>query len=73
MLDAGFKRGGCMPAQVGEAGDVEEFAGGAVWFAGVEGDFSVVAECFGDQVGELGYADVFAGAEVNKAWFWVVE
>ena len=53
------------PAEAAQAGDVEQFARGAIGFARVEDELALEADDFGDLVREFGDGDVDAGADVE--------
>ena len=54
-----------LPTEMVQAGDVEEFAGGAVGAGGVEDELTGVADDTGDFLGEVGDGEFFAGADVD--------
>ena len=54
------------PTEVEELGHVEELAGGAVGFGGVEGEGASVAEDVADGFGELADGDVVSAADIDN-------
>ena len=66
----GFRESGSewdlsLPAESVHFCHVEEFAGGAVGFGGVEGEFAGEADGGFDEFGEFADGDVLAAAEVD--------
>ena len=70
--DVAFERDLMVPAERVEAGDVEEFARGAVGFRGIESPFTRKLNNRSHQTGEVGDGDVFTGADVDELLFVVV-
>ena len=66
LLDALAQRGLGFPAEGFEAADVEELAGGAVGFAGVELDLAFKTDDFSDEFGQLADAEIDARADVDE-------
>jgi len=66
LFDAGFEVGLSLPPEALQAGDVEQFAGGAVGFVGVEDDVAGVADDGFEGKGEFADGDFLAGADVDE-------